>query len=142
MIHNIRFRVFVYKNEDENKLRQAIFNIFPDAEIECVEAEGLIGDSILILTGVVDKKRDTRDFFNRLLSLDGAVLDKLVDDLDRKMDDKGNLFLRLSKDGAIDDKMEIVDFGDAIHLKIKIAAYPARKDIAVLKVRQFILDNK
>ena len=138
MIHNIRFRVFVYKNEDENDLKQAILNVFPDAEIEYEEAEGLTGDDILILTGIVDKKAQTKEFFNKLLELDSEVLDKLVADLDKKTDEGGNLFLRLSKQSAIDDKIEIVDSGDAIHLKIKIAAYPAKKDIAVKKVKEAI----
>ncbi len=138
MIHNIRFRVFVYKNEDEKELRQAILNVFPEADIECEEAEGLTGDNILILTGIIDKKRYTKEFFNKLLELDEEVLDKLIADLDKKTDENGNLFLRLSKDAAIDDKLEIIDSGDGIHLKIKIAAYPARKDIAINKVKEAI----
>lgn len=138
MIHNIRFRVFVYKNEDENELRQAILNVFPDAEIEYEEAEGLTGDDILILTGIVDKKSQTKEFFNKLLELDSDILDKLANDLDRKTDEGGNLFLRLSKQSAIDDDIEIIDSGDAIHLKIKIAAYPAKKEVAVKKVREAI----
>lgn len=138
MIHNIRFREFVYENEDLDELKQAILNIFPDAEIEVEEAEGMTENRILILTGVVDKKRHTKEFFNKLLELDREVLDKLVDDLDRKVDENGNLFLRLSKEDAIDEKMTIIDSGDAIHLKIKIAAYPAKKDIAIQKVREAI----
>lgn len=138
MIHNIRFREFVYDNEDLDELKQAILNIFPDAEIEMEEAEGMTENKILILTGVIDKKRHTKEFFNKLLELDQEVLDKLVDDLDRKVDENGNLFLRLSKEDAIDEKMTIVDSGDAIHLKIKIAAYPAKKDIAIKKVKEAI----
>ena len=138
MIHNIRFRVFVYENENLDELTQAILNIFPDAEIEIEEAEGLTENKILILTGVVDKKRHTKDFFNKLLNLDQEVLDKMVDDFDKKVDDNGNLFLRLLKEDAIDDKITIVDSGDAIHLKIKIAAYPARKEIAIKKLKEAI----
>ena len=138
MIHNIRFRVFVYENENLDELTQAILNIFPDAEIEIEEAEGLTENKILILTGVVDKKRHTKEFFNKLLNLDQDVLDKMVDDFDKKVDDNGNLFLRLLKEDAIDDKITIVDSGDAIHLKIKIAAYPARKEIAIKKLKEAI----
>lgn len=140
MIHNIRFREFVYENEDLDELKQAILNIFPDAQIEVEEAEGMTENKILILSGVIDKKRHTKEFFNKLLELDGAVLDKLVEDLDKKVDESGNLFLRLSKEDAVDEKMTIVDSGDAIHLKIKIAAYPAKKEIAIKKLKEAILD--
>ena len=67
--------------------------------------------------------------------------DKLNNDLERKVDDKGNLFLRLSKEDAVDEKITIVDSGDSIHLKVKIAAYPAKKEIAIKKVREAIENN-
>ena len=63
MIHNIRFREFVYEDEDLDELTDAILNIFPDASIEMEEAEGLTEDKIIILSGVVDKKRHTKSFF-------------------------------------------------------------------------------
>lgn len=139
MIHNIRFREFVYEDEDLDELKQAILNIFPDTEIEIEEAEGLTENRILILTGVISKKRQTKDFFNKLLELDREVLDKLINDLDKKVDENGNLFLRLSKEDAIDEKINIVDSGDSIHLKIKIAAYPAKKEVAINKLKEAIL---
>ena len=67
MIHNIKFRVFVYENEDVDELSQAILNILPEAEIEAEEAEGLTEDKIIILSGTVSKKRYTKEFFNLLL---------------------------------------------------------------------------
>ena len=59
MIHNIKFRVFVYENEDVEELSQAVLNILPEAEINVEEAEGLTEDKIIILSGVVSKKRYT-----------------------------------------------------------------------------------
>lgn len=141
MIHNIRFREFVYEGEDLEELTQAIFNIFPDASVESEEAEGLTENKIIILTGIIDKKRHTKAFFNKLLQLDDNQISKLLDDLDKKMDDNGNLFLRLSKQDAVDEKMVIVDSGDSIHLKIKIAAYPAKKEVAIKKIREAILNR-
>lgn len=131
MIHNIKFRAFVYENENLDEINQAILNILPEAEINAEEAEGLLEDRIIILSGVISKKRYTKAFFNKLLELDK---DKLISDLARKMDDKGNWFLRFSKSDAIDEKLTIVDSGDSIHLKIKIAAYPAKKEIAIKKI--------
>ena len=138
MIHNIKFRAFVYEDEDIDEVSQAILNILPEAEIEAEEAEGMLENKILILTGVVSKKRFTKAFFNTLL--DSVDLDKLNDDLERKMDEKGNWFLRFDKADALDEKWTILDSGDAIHLKVKVAAFPAKKQIAVDKVREAILN--
>ena len=60
MIHNIKFRVFVYEDEDVDELSQAILNILPEAEIEAEEAEGLTEDKIIILSGTISKKRYTK----------------------------------------------------------------------------------
>ena len=130
MIHNIKFRAFVYENESVDEISQAILNLLPEAEIEAEEAEGLMEDKIIILSGTVSKKRYTKTFF-----------DKLNDDLERKIDEKGNWFLRFDKNDAVDEKLTIKDSGDSIHLKIKIAAFPAKKQIAVDKVREAILSD-
>lgn len=62
MIHNIKFRAFVYEDESVDEISQAILNILPEAEIEAEEAEGLLEDKIIILSGVVSKKRYTKTF--------------------------------------------------------------------------------
>lgn len=139
MIHNIKFRAFVYEDESVEEVSQAILNILPEAEIEAEEADGMLEDKIIILSGVVSKKRYTKTFFNTLL--DSTDLEKLNSDLERKMDEKGNWFLRFDKSDALDEKWTILDSGDSVHMKIKVAAYPARKDIAVEKVRDAILSH-
>ena len=58
--------------------------------------------------------------------------------LQEKMDEKGNWFLRFDKNDALDEKLTVLDKGDSIHLKVKIAAFPAKKQIAVDKVREAI----
>ncbi len=139
MIHNIKFRAFVYENESIDEITQSILNILPEAEIEAEEAEGLLEDKIIILSGVVSKKRYTKTFFKTLM--DSVDLEKLNDDLELKIDEKGNWFLRFDKDDALDEKWTILDKGDAIHLKVKIAAFPAKKQIAVAKVREAISND-
>ncbi len=139
MIHNIKFRAFVYKDESVDEISEAILNILPEAEIEAEEAEGLLEDKIIILSGIVSKKRYTKTFFNTLL--EWTDLEKLNADLERKIDEKGNWFLRFDKIDALDEIWTIKDSGDSIHLKVKIATFPAKKEIAVDKVRQAILSD-
>ena len=139
MIHNIKFRAFVYEDESIDDISQAILNILPEAEIEAEEAEGMLDDKIIILSGRVSKKRYTKTFFNTLIEWTDS--DKLNEDLERKMDEKGNWFLRFDKEDALDEIWTVKDSGDAIHLKIKIAAFPAKKEIALDKVREAILND-
>ena len=139
MIHNIKFRAFVYEDESVDEISQAILNLLPEAEIESEEAEGLLEDKIIILSGMVSKKRYTKTFFNKLL--ESVDLEKFNNDLEQKIDEKGNWFLRFDKADALDEKLTILDKGDSIHLRVKIAAFPAKKQIAVDKVREAILGS-
>lgn len=141
MIHNIRYRVFIYDDEDRDDVLQALLNILPEADPEVEEAEGLLGENMLILSGVISKKRHTKEFLNNLLAIDNDQLTKLYNDLDRKMDEKGNLFLRFSKEKALDEQWEILDGGDSIHLKVKIAAYPAKKEVALKLLEEQFPDD-
>ena len=152
MIHNIRYRVFVYENEDLDLISKALLNILPGAKIEAEEVEGLLEEPMIILSGIISKKRQTKEFLNNLLNIDNNQLTKLYNDLDKKMDDKGNLFLRFSKEFKLNDNLEnnanvdinqwnILDGGDSIHLKVKIAAYPAKKEVA-LKVLNEVFPNE
>ena len=94
------------------------------------------------MSGVIDKKRYLKDFLNNLFEELGTdEIIKLYDDIDKKMDDQCNLFLRFSKDAAVDEKWQIVDRGDSIHLKIKIAAYPAKKDIALKNFSEYLISE-
>ena len=55
MIHNIKFRAFVYENESVDEISQAILNILPEAEIEAEEAEGLLEDKIIMTMDFIKK---------------------------------------------------------------------------------------
>jgi hypothetical protein len=130
MIHNISYRTFVYGTENEEKVKRAVKTLFPNSSPQREETEGYYRNPVLILHDKITKKKEIKDFIGTLKDT-SSTTDKILSDLDRKMDDKGNLFLRFDKQKAYLDELEIVEHGDSIHVKIKIAAYPARKDVAL-----------
>lgn len=138
MIHNITYRTFVYGTESEDKVIEALSNILPLAEVEKSYIEGHFNNQMTILKGKISKKRDVKDTINHINSL--ANNNHILADLDRKMDKNGNLFLRFSKQSAFKEELEIIDGSDVIHLKIKIAAYPAKKHV-VMNLAKEIFSN-
>ena len=56
---------------------------------------------------------------------------RILNRLEDKIDENGNLYLRFDKQRAYLGDLKVVDHGDSIHLKIKIAAYPAKKKVAI-----------
>lgn len=140
MIHNISYRTFVYGTEDEEKVTDALSYIFPNLLPEKTVTEDHFGNDIIILSQKITKKRYNRDFikfFNENLSQKDKEIIK--DELSRRMDEKGNFFLRFDKQKAYDNSLKLTYSGNAIHVRIKIASYPVSKENA-LKVAHNLFD--
>ena len=140
MIHNITYRTFVYSTEDEDKVIDALSYLIPNPLVEKTVNEDHFGDSITILSQKVTKKRTNREFITFLNeNLSDTDKNIIADELSRRMDDKGNLFLRFDKQEAYDENLMLTYSGDAIHVRIKIASYPVSKDGAI-KVANKLFD--
>ena len=136
MIHNLSYRAFVYGTENEEKVSEAISNLLPSAHIEKEITEGYHHNTVVILQGKITKKREIKDFLEKLGTLKPSAKKRILRELENRMDERGNLFLRFDKQRAYLGDLKIVEHGDAIHLKLKIAAYPARKEEALKVARQ------
>jgi RNA binding exosome subunit len=136
MIHNISYRTLVYGTENEEKVKKAIETLFPNSLPECEITEGYYKNPVLILHHKIVKKREIIDFIQILKNLTSSQKNKILNDLERKMDDKGNLFLRFDKQKAYLGELKVVEHGDSIHVKIKMAAYPAKKELAMKLARE------
>ena len=132
MIHNVSYRTFVYGTEDEEKVITAISYLFSNSLPEKSINEDHFGNKIIVLTDKITKKRTNKDiiaFLNENLSEEDK--NTIKNELNRRMDDKGNLFLRFDKQLAFDEKLKLTYSGNAIHIRIKIASYPVSKENAI-----------
>jgi len=131
MIHNISYRAFVYGTENKEKVLNSIKTLFPNSSPQCEATEGYYKNSVLILYNKIDKKREIKDFVEKLSTMNDPARKRIINRLEDKMDDYGNLYLRFDKQRAYLGDLKVVEHGDSIHLKIKIAAYPAKKKVAI-----------
>ena len=136
MIHNLSYRAFVYGTENEEKVREALSTLLPTAQPTKEITEGYHKNQVIILQGKITKKRETKDFLEKLRALKPSSKKRILRELEDRMDDRGNLFLRFDKQRAYLGDFKIVEHGDSLHLKLKIAAYPARKEEALKIARQ------
>ena len=131
MIHNISYRVFVYGTENEEKVKEAVQTLFPNSHPQTDTTEGYFKNPLLILHDKITRKREIKEFVQILEQIDAASKKRLRSGLENKMDEKGNLFLRFDKQRAYLGDLKIIEHGDSIHVKINIAAYPAKKERAI-----------
>ena len=138
-LHYVDLRTFCYATEDEKRVEEALRTFLPDGEddepfeIERAESEGHYGDRILVLSARVEKADDVRHVLSRLSDLES--FDDLVDELDERVTENTELFLRLDKQAAFEGDVKL---GDGITFRGKVEAYPAKKDKAVENAREVL----
>ncbi|PSP43677.1 hypothetical protein BRC68_05655 [Halobacteriales archaeon QH_6_64_20] len=111
-LHYVDLRAFSYATEDDKRVADALRYFLPEeAEI------------------------DRRVVLDRLTGLDG--IDRVIDELDERVDDNCAFFLSFDKQAAYRDEVVL---GDGLTLRGKIEAYPAKKETAVANLRDLLSD--
>ncbi len=130
--HYIDLRSFCYATEDEKRVRQALETVLPEEfELDRVENTGHHGDRIIVLSARVDTADEMRVVLDRLAELD--EIDSIIDELDERVDDNCSFFLRLDKQQAFKNRVQL---GPGITLRAKVEAYPAKHEKAVANARE------
>lgn len=126
-LHYVDIRTFCYATEDEKRVEEALQTFLPEEfEIQRVESEGHYGDRILVLSTRLERADDVRHALSRLADLES--FETLIDELDERVTDNTELFLRLDKQAAFEGDVRL---GNGITVRAKVEAYPAKKAQAV-----------
>ena len=130
--HYVDLRAFSYATEEVKRVEQALYALLPeDVELERNENVGHHGDRIVVLSARVETADEMRHVLDRLSELDD--LDRVLDELDERIDDNCALFLRLDKQAAFRDEVRL---GPGLTVRTKVEAYPAKKEKAVANARE------
>ena len=130
--HYVDLRAFSYATEDVKRVEQALYALLPeDVELERNENVGHHGDRIVVLSARVETADEMRHVLDRLSELED--LDRVLDELDERIDDNCALFLRLDKQAAFRDEVRL---GPGLTVRTKVEAYPAKKEKAVANARE------
>lgn len=125
--HYVDLRTFCYATEDERRVEGALRTFLPeDVELERETTEGHHGDRILVLSVRLERADEMRHVFGKLAEL--ASFDRLIAELDDRIDEDCAFFVQLDKQAAYNGEVEL---GRGIMLRGKVEAYPAKKERAV-----------
>jgi RNA binding exosome subunit len=135
-LHYVELRTFCYATEDVERVATALETLLPeDADVEGVETEGHYGDPIVVLSTRLEGTDEVRAVLVTLRNLPQSEYDRLLDELDERIDEETNLFVTLDKQAAYEGAVRL---GDGITLRGKVEAYPAKHDTAVENAREFL----
>ncbi len=138
MIHYILFRTQAHSTEEPSRVRLALENVLPDGTvIDSLETEGFFGNPITIFTAKLEKKAASRYFDFIREKMPEEDLRELISELHERVDEDCSFYLRLSKQDAYLGDVRITYAEDAIALKAKLAAYPAKYETGLKLLRDY-----
>ncbi|MFC6716924.1 RNA-binding protein [Natrialbaceae archaeon GCM10025810] len=133
-LHYVDLRTFCYATEDDKRVEEALRTYLPEeVDLERAESEGHYGDRILVLSARVERADEIRHVLSRLSELE--EFDRLLRELDQRVTENCELFLRLDKQAAFNGEVAL---GDGITFRAKVEAYPAKKERAVENAREVL----
>jgi len=133
--HYISFRTYVHATEDQRRVEQVLRFASGAMEVSENRTVGFHGNPIVILQIRLEKEREMTAFFSRLSSSD---LKRIMETLDRRVDERCSLYFRLDKQSAALERLELVDHDDVIQVSAKIESYPRNRERAIASVEEFI----
>ena len=136
--HYIDLRTFCYATEDEKRVEAALRAFLPEEfALDRMENTGHHGDRIVVLSARVETADAMRHVLDRLAELDD--IDRVLDELDERVDDNCSFFMRLDKQAAFQNEIRL---GDGITLRAKVEAYPAKHEAAVENAREALEQSR
>jgi RNA binding exosome subunit len=133
--HWLRVTVFCYATENEELIRETLSELVGEDRIECDTAESEHGNRILIFRCEVLKQKEAVQLFR---GFGKDLRDELIECLEERVDDDCVLYLRLDKQEFVQGRYEIAHHGDVVSVTGKLVSHPARKEIAVAKMEEFL----
>ena len=130
--HYVDLRTFCYATEDEKRVERALRTFLPEEyEIERNTSEGHHGDRIVVLSARLENADDVRYALSRVADLDD--FDRVLDELDDRVDDNCAFFLQFDKQAAFKGDVKL---GRGMTFRAKVEAYPAKREKAVENARE------
>ena len=136
--HRVELSVFVHQGEDAEKIKKTLIALvhldFEKEKLAVKEqkAAGFQKKQILIFSIILSKEKHTNTFLEALLNrLTKEQKEQLSIQKESRLDEELNFFIRLDKLQMLEGKTEITDSGNCFHIKIHIAAFPAKRQQAL-----------
>ena len=130
---------FAHATEAEERVLDAFGILLPEEiEVRRSRLKGHHGNPIVSLKARIGRK-ETRELWQRILAkLRGGELEKIAMVSPSRIDETCHLNLRFDKQLAYAGELALSEGGDVIHLRLKVAAYPAKREVAVDLVEKFL----
>ena len=133
----------VHATEDEQRVHMALKTLLPEGvEIRGSKLRGHHGNPIINFEARVER-RWLRELLGKMVAkLRAGGLDVLEQIAPERIDENCCFYLRFDKQLAYSGELVPSEGGDAIHLKLKVASFPAKREVAIERVKRFLEERR
>ncbi len=140
--------VFVREGDNLEEIQSALESLVPlNLEKEKIKlqrntAKGFAEKKIVVLKIELEKSRHTNAFTKHLLNrLTKKQKELLLDQEESRLDDHMHFFVRLDKEKLLKGQYEITESGNCFHVKLHIAAFPSKREIALEAIEKLLKEQ-
>jgi len=134
--HYVNFRTYSHATENEKNVEDALRFVSGTDRIEKRKARGYHGNPIIIMEAALKKSMNIRAFFSGLKQ--HGLVEKILYELEDRIDENSNFYLRFDKQKAFFQKYELVQHDDVVSVKGKVKCFPPDKGSAVKSMKDFL----
>ncbi len=141
--HHITLSVFIHEGENEEKTVKAIHKFLPDnfedekIHIKKEEAKIIEGQDMTLFSVQLSKQKHIKQVIEKLKDLLGKKQYETISSQENRVDEEGNMFLRIDKKKFEDERKAILtDKGNCFHFKIVLAAFPKNQENAISVMKE------
>ncbi len=124
LVREVEISAFSHATEDDDKVEKAIKNLLPeenrDLWLTRKTLKGYHGDPITIVTGKIRTKKGATGVLRRVVQeLSSLDQQRILDELEERLDEGGNLYIRLDKQNAYLSKVRLLE-PDPVKMKFRL----------------------
>lgn len=123
--HELSIETFVQATEDEAKVMTSVFNLLGREidDIERSETQGVHHNPITVITARVKREREIENILSLWKNL--PFWREALKETEKRMDESLVFHVRVDKGSAFRQDPILWKKGESIHIRLKVAAYPA-----------------
>lgn len=136
IVDHIHIETFAHATESTEKVLDALLRValFKEA-VTSERMVGHFGNDIVAMKATLSRSREVRAFFSSPFI--AAVSRELLDSLERRLDDKGNLFIRADKQDLYREEYRLDNRGD-VRMVVKILSFPSRRETVIRNAQELL----
>ncbi len=146
-VERIETRAYCRATEVPDRVVSAVLNVYPEnlrpsVSVRVSDGEGHSGDRILIVESILTRKKSCESTLQYMIeSLPDSDRESLRNSLDKRLDDRCTLFLRIDKQAAFLEDLRIARDPDVIAVRVRFKEYPRCERAMALSLISNILQS-